>query len=878
MDSPAVGILNVQVRSNFKDFIKETEQAKRNLAEIKGISFGNIFDKTGIKEFNRELSQVEEKSKRTINNLKGLSGGSSFKAMSKLGSTLTRRVSAPMIAAGTIVGRQEASIEHELNNIGAIIEGDYKQKKEDIKKWSREISDETGISWKEILKSTYQGIQSSVKDQDLEEMTRVAAKLSKVGGDETTTSNAMDLLTTYMNAYGLSMEETTKLSGQFFKAQLRGKVTIGEMADSMGRVALLANKLKVDVPDTLGIVSALTAQGLEIRQVSTGINAIFNSIIKPSDEALETVEKLNNYLESMGKKKIDFSVKGFKKEGMKNWLKQVIESTGGNEELLGKLFPNIRATGIVAALSSNNTWNNFDKFSEEIGSADFGTVEEASKHLEGTFYDLKKAWNEFKNTLVEKGVVEAVLKNLIGFFKKLTEIIDNIPTDKVGEISKFAMIAVALGPTLKIVGALGTGFFKLGGHIKTVKGLFEATGGTAKLFGSTTAMGVTGVIAVVFGLIGYLNHLDNKVQDITGSFEYMALTGKSAFGSWWDKIKTQIGGMADAIESTTKNLAGKANEVTVRWAENSDNFRKLVEWGEGTDDVVGKYQKIADRKHEESEKLKRIGKYKRERPYDYLVSEQVKNGTMAGNGLSVGNKGFSRDGILTDESLNKVKEQLNEKVNEEPLEVDEFKIDTDSIKQQMEDIKNEFSFDDDSKGNEILEALKNQGKEEEKKLKKEQEIVDKKQEEERIVKSIADTYKRNTEELRNQLTIGEKMNRNRISVARLLRNERKKAEMLQTFNEMKESLSGKITDKGILKDLNSLGLEGYGKIEALSRMTKAQLDQFIESRTIIGNTADKMALNNTKFEITVNADSEARATDIAETLKKEFERRGISIA
>lgn len=872
MDSPAVGILNVQVKSNFKDFIKETEQAKRNLAEIKGISFGNIFDKTGIKDFNRELSQVEEKSKRTINHFKGLSGGSSFAAINKLGKTLTRRVTAPMIAAGTIVGRQEASIEHELNNIGTIIEGDYKQKKEDIKKWSREISDETGISWKEILKSTYQGIQSSVKDKDLEEMTRVAAKLSKVGGDETTTSNAMDLLTTYMNAYGLSMEETTKLSGQFFKAQLRGKVTIGEMADSMGRVALLANKLKVDIPDTLGIVSALTAQGLEIRQVSTGINAIFNSIIKPSDEALETVEKLNNYLESMGKKKIDFSVKGFKKEGMKNWLKQVIESTGGNEELLGKLFPNIRATGIVAALSSNNTWNNFDKFSKEIGSADFGTVEEASKHLEGTFYDLKKAWNEFKNTLVEKGVVEAVLKNLIGFFKKLTTIIDNIPTDKIGEISKFAMIAVALGPVLRIVGGLGVGFFKLGGHIKTVMDLIGGTSGLMSVLGSTGFLAVTGIIAVVVGFLGYLNDMDNKVEDITGKFEYMELTGKSGIGAWWDRIKTQIGGLIDGLHAAAQEVGGEVTKATGKAVKGLSKVNLASE--ETADKIIDKGEERLER----SRRTQRIADYKRERPYDYMVSEEVKNGALAGNGLSANNRKFSRDGILTDDSLRQVKKEINEKINEEPFNIDEFKINTEDIKKEMEDLHNEFSFDDDSKGNEILEALKNQGKEEEKRLKKEQEIIDKKQEEERIVKSIADTYKRNTEELRSQLTIGEKMNRNRISVARLLRNERKKAEMLQNLDKMQEELSGKITDKGILKDLNALGLEGYGKIEALSRMTKAQLDQFIESRTIIGNTADKMALNNTKFEITVNADSEARATDIAETLKKEFERRGISIA
>lgn len=899
--SGEVGILNVRVKGNFMDFYKTTEKIKENLYAIQGVSMNNLFKNTGIEGFNKELSNAK-------NNIKQLGASSIFKGMSRLGSSLTRKVTMPLAGLGVYLGKQESTIEHELNNISAIIEGDYKNKKEDIKKWSREISNETGSSWREILQASYQGIQSSVDFKDLESITRMSALLAKVGGDETTTANAMDLITTYMNAYGLSAKEAEKLSGQFFKTQLRGKVTIGEMADSMGRVALLANKLKVNIPESLGIVSALTAQGLDIRHVSTGLNAIFNSIIKPSQEALDTVEQLNHYLDSIGEKRIDFSVKGFKDLGMKNWLQQVIKATGGNEELLGKLFPNIRATGMVAALSSKNTWSNYDKFTKEISASDFNTVTKAAERMKGPFQELKEAWNEFKNTLIEKGVVEKTIGNITQLLERLTHIVEGLDDKKIDFLTKFAVTAAVLGPILRLIGGVGTGFLHAGKNAQLLSGIIKGLGGsagtiaeiggaaevaggaTASLGGAGLAMGgkiAIGVgiaIAATAGFVAYLNHLDNKIQDITTDFEYMAATGKNAMESGWDQIKTQASGALDGFRAGVRGVWNNLNEKYIEGLQDSD--------------FKDRYKEAVERDKQETQKLKELGKYKRQRPMDYMMSKHLKNqsespedkfinlsktGMKPGQAIEkVKEKNFielNKNGVLTDEALKRVKEDINKDLNKSPIKVDKAELeDIDYSKNQALDDYLKKQEEEQENSQDVLKAMQEQQKAEADKLQREQDIVNKKQEEERIVKSIGEAYKQHTDELKRQMGIGDKIKKDRISIGRLLRNERKKAEMLQNLQQMQGELAGKIGNKEVLNDIYGLGLEGYGKVEALNRMSQSQLNEFINSRMVSGEAMKNIANNNTQVDIEVNVQNDKQALTVGETLKKEFDRRGISIA
>ncbi len=862
MDS--VGILNVKVKSNFGEFLRQTEAIKRNLSQIQSNSFNNLFKNTGIEDFNRELKNFDKNTKSLFNFSKS---SSALRQLSGVGKTLTRSVTAPTMIASAFLGKQEANIEHELNNISALLEGDYKKKRSDIKKWSKEISDETGLSWKEVLKGSYQGLQSGVKIGDLKSMLGTSALLGKVGGDETTTENAMDLLTTYMNAYGLSSKQAEKLAGQFFKTQLRGKVTIAELAESMGDLALMANKLGVEIPESLGMVSALTAQGFDVKRVTTGINSIFNSIIKPTDDTIETVKSLNEYLKSMGKQEIDFSVKGFKEAGLKNWLKQVISATGGSEELLGKLFPNIRATKIVTGLSSANTWNNYDKFSKEISTANLDTVTEAFERMKGPFFELKKAWNSFKNTILEKGMAEQSISSLTDLLKKLKSIIDNMSNKDIKLFSQIAIGAAILGPILRLIGGFGLGIINVG----------QASIWLGKTL--SNSLGITGIGAVAAltlataGLLGALNNIDGKVQDITDKFDYMTITGKNSLEAGIDKLITQLDGAWNKVQGLTEDFHSKAMNIE------AERVKRLT----GTDPK--QLRQKAEDKRKQSEKTKEIGQYKLTRPTDYMTQKTqdginfikaCKKGDYSNLKIKY-NYETDKNGIMTDESLKELKENMK-KVEPPKVtpEIEEIK----KAKEEIQNLKKTTTKNEDE-GQKVLDGFKKfqeeQAKRQEQIGNTQKDINNKKLEEQRIVKSLADENKRNTDELKKQLTIGEKINKSRVSVGKLLRIEKKKAEMAQNFKKMQNELSGKIGNKEILKDIKDLGFEGYGKVEALSRMTKAQLNDFINSRLITNKVAEEMATYNQKIDITVNADSQSRATDIAQELKREFERRGISL-
>lgn len=95
-----------------------------------------------------------------------------------------------------------------------------------------ELSNKTGIAANAIADDVYNAISAGQKTGDAVNFVTNSTKLAKAGFAES--SQTLDVLTTVLNAYGMSADKVSTVSDMLVQTQNKGKVTVGELASSYG--------------------------------------------------------------------------------------------------------------------------------------------------------------------------------------------------------------------------------------------------------------------------------------------------------------------------------------------------------------------------------------------------------------------------------------------------------------------------------------------------------------------------------------------------------------------------------------------------------------------------------------------------------------------
>lgn len=210
------------------------------------------------------------------------------------------------------------------------------------------------MGMEQILGASVKGTESEAASlQFLETATRMA-----VGG-LTTVEQAADGLTSVLNAYKLSATDAARVSDLMFKTVAVGKISMQELAGSIGMVLPQANDLKIPLEQVFGAVAELTKQGISGSQAIEYLRSAFSNLQKPSEQAAGIAKDLG----------INFSASAVQSKGFVTVLEEVKRATGGNSETMARLFGDVGALQAVTALTSNGM-KDFKKTLDDVaGSA-----------------------------------------------------------------------------------------------------------------------------------------------------------------------------------------------------------------------------------------------------------------------------------------------------------------------------------------------------------------------------------------------------------------------------------------------------------------------------------------------------------------------------
>jgi len=152
-------------------------------------------------------------------------------------------------------------------------------------------------------------------------------------------SVAVDGLTSIINAYGRYTVKADDVANAFYSSQVKGKVTVAELASEIGKVAPIAQAAGVGYKELLATTAALTTGGLRADMATTALRAALSALAKPGAQARKILDRLG----------IAHGRTQLKAVGLKNVLWQIIEANRKYPEALDVAIPNIRAaTGLFA--------------------------------------------------------------------------------------------------------------------------------------------------------------------------------------------------------------------------------------------------------------------------------------------------------------------------------------------------------------------------------------------------------------------------------------------------------------------------------------------------------------------------------------------------
>lgn len=462
----------------------------------------------------------------------------------------------------------------------------------ELKKQVQDVSAEFGLAKEELTKGLYDALSAGVPKENAFDFLRTAAKAAIAGAG--TTAEAVDLLTTSLNAFKIPASNAGKVADTLFTTVRLGKTTLSELSQSMAKVAPLANASGVSIEEVAAATATLTKQGTPTAEAMTQIRAALKAMNKELGDGWSATMTFNEAALEMANRAKGSQTALIAMTGRMEGAQAIMSLTGSNAEMAA---------------------SDFDELTNAVGAADDAFNE--MKDLN----DLDKIFQTLNNILLTLG--DSTLKGLAEEIDKLLEKTKELREDgKLEEWGNNAAKAIN-----KVASAATSAITKIGNLAEDIARLQESTK-TEKIQFGLDVLGEGGLGFTKFskfenvpGLIGLASRFAKEYSeelDKTIALED-ALTGRTEVKinkilkerAERKRLKEEKA-KADAEEKARKAAIAKA-EAEAAEAKKKAEAKRLAEerrvaeaekrWAEAEKDYAKEKEKA---QREEEERQKRI--------------------------------------------------------------------------------------------------------------------------------------------------------------------------------------------------------------------------------------------------------------------------------
>lgn len=558
--SKATGLSTKELKSMAETALQESKRIKEALKDVDYSKLGMT-----VKEAEKAVSESIDKQKAKVEELKN-----------KLTTTyndvknVLRNIGAVIVAAALTSNKAFVDLEKQIKKVQTISNDSF----ETISDYVRNLATETGTSVNDLTEALYQTVSAIGDVAGKYEVLATANKLA-VGGF-TTTTNAVDVLTTVINAYKMKAEDAIKISDLLIQTQNKGKTTVDLLATSLGNVIPTASSVGVSFEALSTAMALLTSNGIGTAESATALNAMFTELSKSSTEASKAFKK------AAGMGFMEYMKAGGDLGEALMLLKEQADKTGNS---LLDLF-NIRSfKGAQSIVDSINRYGVFkEAMQESLGSTDkaFEKMQESlSQQIKIITANLKEIGIRFGDSIAPtiREITEELKK--IDFKKTFSKenIESIISTGKAIVGVYMAMQALSTGH------GIGKPIIKYFGEV-TSAAMASKIAITA-LGTALTGLAVGGVVAGIGYLVTKYIAFKNEVEAVKKAMDYSK-------GTWEEQtqaIERQVEALNKLIEANKKGIV-KDKSTKLEEKALIGQYQDLKEYQKAYEEASGKLAKV----------------------------------------------------------------------------------------------------------------------------------------------------------------------------------------------------------------------------------------------------------------------------------------------
>ena len=369
--------------NQLSDTNEKISDLKKNLnnaadgAEETGDSFDSTAD--SAEKMGNEMSDAGDKSKDSAEGftvLKGTLANLAAEGIKKVVDSLKE------------YSEQAMELEDSTAKLSTIADGSVTIEKmsEDI----IELSNATGISAKELTDTAYDAISAGQSTADAVGFVGEATNLARAGFADT--ASTLDLLTTILNSYGLESEKVSEVSDVLIQTQNLGKTTVAQLSSAMGKVIPTANACGVSLDQLAAGYAVMTSKGVATAETTTYLNSMLNELSKSGTKSSDILK------EQTGKSFQELVADG---ESLSEILSHVKDAADRQNLSFNDMWGSAEA-GKAGLILLGESAEDYNIVLDQMRSSS-GATETALEKLDTKSYQLEKAQNQLKNTIIAIG-------------------------------------------------------------------------------------------------------------------------------------------------------------------------------------------------------------------------------------------------------------------------------------------------------------------------------------------------------------------------------------------------------------------------------------------------------------------------------------------
>lgn len=425
------------------------------------------------------------------------------------------------------------------------------------------IAAEYGQAATDIGDAVYNALSAGVDTANAVDFVRQSTQLSIAGFTDAAT--AVDVLTTVLNAYQLSADQTEAVASKLVKTQDLGKVSVDQLGKVLGRIIPTAAAYGVNLDNIASAYALMTSNGGRAEESTTNLVAMLNEL---ADNGSNVAEILQN---ETGQSFDELMASG---SSLGDVLDILGETVGGNSREFKNLWSSVSAGSAAQTL--------FNASSEKFNST-LNVMANSSGSVAAN-YQKMAATSEFASQRVQvaaQNLKIAVGDQLNPALTKLKSAGADVLNVAADWVSQHPAVVSAVTGLVAALSALATGLSAIMVAKAAAKAM-EAL--NIALLGNPAVLIATGVVALGAALVTFVaqaQEANAEVEALTASSRALADTLSDSNQAYEDTA-TSVAATSELLNSYITQLEAlesqglATNEQQTEYAQIVDKINALL--------------------------------------------------------------------------------------------------------------------------------------------------------------------------------------------------------------------------------------------------------------------------------------------------------------